>query len=318
MIGLRRKIGSSQAMLLAVGMGIGIGCQPSNNVVAGAPQLLKFSVIGTDGQPVGIEGAGAVAAVSPRATFDALFDRLLDPAAIERLDADGGRTGQPGVATIASDPAVDPASIAVAYTPNGAPPADRGPQVPDGGGPALIPTNPPGPHVDITPTKAMPCATMVSVALTPSRLRSHDGQLPFKLADDTVESTLAFLTEPLTATITVPMVAVDAGTGDPDGGMTLTSMGVPASSVAHVTFNTLVPADQIQLTVKVQNVVLPDVGSVARDGTDPTTWNVTPPRTGWPPGAEVTVAVIADAMDGYGVKIGAVPDAQSFTVAVAP
>jgi hypothetical protein len=311
MIGSFRKPRFGGALMLAGAMGL--GCQPSSNVKPGAPLLLSFSVLAPDGSVVALDGNSGAAAVPPRATFSALFDRLLDPTAIEVLDADGGLTSQTGIATMISAPSVEPTSIVAIYVPNGAPPAESGPQLPDGGGPVLIPGYPPGPRVDITPQLAMPCETMVSIALTASKLRSHDQQLPFKPASSTVESTLTFMTGPLTATIVVPMV--DNG----DGGTTSTA--VPADSVAHVTFNTFVPVDdttaKIHVTVKQDDVVLADLGTPVPDASDATTWNVAPPAAGWPSGSRVDIEVTADAMDLYGITQGT-PVSGSFTVAVTP
>jgi hypothetical protein len=280
--------------LLGVGVLGGVGCQPSNNVASGPPELLSFMAIGPDGTAVTFTDAGAAAPVPPLAHFQALFDRLLDPTALEALDGDGGIEAQQGVVQVTSTPPVDPLTLNVTYTPNGVVP----PNDPDSGAPVFVTALPVGPSIDVVPTAALPCATMVSVALNPAKIRSHDQAAAFVLKDATVSSVLRFVTQPFTATITVPNPPTTDG-------------------VANVTLNTLVPGDvvgHIAVTVTVGGVAVPGFGPAVADATNANQWDVAPPDTGWPAGATVTVTVDAALADGYGATLGAAVSA-AFEVA---
>jgi hypothetical protein len=296
---------------------VGVGCQPSNNVASGPPELLSFTATGPDGTALAFTGVMAAAPVPPLAHFQALFDRLLDPTSLEALDGDGGIQAQQGVVLVTSTPPVDPLTLNVSYTPNGVVP----PNDPDSGAPIFVTALPPGPSIQVIPTAALPCATMVSVALNPAKIRSHDQTAAFVLKDATVTSVLNFVTQPFTATITVPTPpAVDGGTDDAsvDDGGSPSGSGVPNDSVANVTLNTLVPGDvaaHIAVTVTVGGAVLPGFGPAVADAMNANQWDVAPPPgTTWPPGATVTVTVDADLADGYGSTLGAAVSA-AFEVA---
>ena len=269
------------------------GCQPSNKVAAGAPELVSFDVIGPDGMPVALVTEAGAALVPPLSKFRAVFDRLLDPSTIEIFDPDGGVTPQSGVAMTTSTPKVhDP--VTVAYTPNG----DIN----------FYPVFSPGPSLTVTPEGALPCGVSVTVELNPNKVRSHDQQTPFKPKDDSVKGTLTFATEPFAATLTIPKP--DTG---PDAGSVGTT--VPTDSVATVQFNTLVPqeiAGSIHVTFD-NPTGMPGKAIVMQDKVDSTLWKIAPPDTGWPVGT-VKIDISADAADTYGTTLGTAV-AGSFEVA---
>ncbi len=286
------------------------GCQPSNDVPAGAPLLLSFTATAPDGTALVFDGAVATGAGSPLSHFLALFDRLLDPTQLSALDGDGGILPQGDVVRVTSTPAVDPLTVQATYTPNGfVPPLD-----PDAGTPIFASALPEGPSLAVVPTAALPCGTVVSVALNPAKIRSHDQKVPFAPKDTTVPTQLTFTTEPFTATLGLPQPpttdgGADAGADDAgaDDAGTPVSPGVPVGATATVTFNTLVGADagdHITITVTVGAEVVPGFGPAVVDPANPNVWNVAPPATGWPAGATVTVTVDSEVTDGYGAKLG--------------
>jgi hypothetical protein len=285
------------------------GCQPSNDVPAGAPLLLSFTATAPDGTALVFDGAVATGAASPLSHFLALFDRLLDPTQLSALDGDGGILPEGDVVRVTSTPAVDPLTVQATYTPNGfVPPLD-----PDAGTPIFMSALPEGPSLAVVPTAALPCGTVVSVALNPAKIRSHDQKVPFAPKDPTVPTQLTFTTQPFTATLGLPQPpATDAGAdagddaGAGDAGAAV-SPGVAVDATATVTFNTLVGADagdHITITVAVGAEVMPGFGPAVVDPANPSVWNVAPPATGWPAGATVTVTVDGDVADGYGAKLG--------------
>jgi hypothetical protein len=296
------------------------GCQPSNDVPAGAPLLLSFTATAPDGTalvfgPVGALGAVATGAASPASHFLAIFDRLLDPTQLSALDRDGGILPEGDIVRVASTPAVDPLTVQATYTPNGFVPSLD----PDAGTPLFGSALPEGPSLAVVPTAALPCGTTVSVALNPAKIRSHDQKTPFAPKDTTVPTQLTFTTEPFTATLGLPQPpTADGGddAGAEDAG-TVVSPGVPVDATATVTFNTLVGADagdHIAVTVTVGTAVVPGFGPAVVDPANPSVWNLVPPSAaGWPAGATVTVTVDGDVADGYGTKLGS-PVSGSFQV----
>src|SRR5688500_17054774 len=88
------------------------GCTPTNKVKPGAPVLMVFTPVGPDGV-----AADPTMPVPPLAFIYALFDRILDPDALEAIDSDGGIKPHAGVAAVDwTGGAID---ITTVYTPNG-------------------------------------------------------------------------------------------------------------------------------------------------------------------------------------------------------
>lgn len=292
----------------ALWMGIAAtGCTPSNKVKPGQPELVSFGVVGPAG-PVELTGDTPV---PPLATFFAVFDRLLDASAIETID-DAGITPNAGVAIIETEGmSVD---SSVLYVPNG----DA----------KFTLIYPPGPSITITPVNGLPSASMVTVSLSPDHVRSHDQTQPFKAAED-VPETLSFTTEPLMVTIEVPAPEpVDSGMeadgGDADGGVdggmapTVTP-AVDPDYVVNVAFNNQT-ADETEAAIAVTATVgatpVANLGAtVARAMDSQSAWTVSPPATGWPAGATVTVTVGAAAADKFGKTLGT---AATATLTVKP
>jgi hypothetical protein len=247
--------------------------------------------------------------------FLALFDRLLDPTQLSALDGDGGILPEGNIVLVTSTPAVDPLTVQATYTPNGFVPTLD----PDAGTPLFASALPEGPGLAVVPTAALPCGTVVSVALNPAKIRSHDQKVPFAPKDTTVPAQLTFTTEPFTATLGLPLPLTTDGGADAgaDDAGTAVSLGVLGDSTATVTFNTLVGADagnHIAITVTVGTEVMPGFGPAVVDPANPSVWNVAPPSAaGWPAGATVTVTVDGDVADGYGIKLGS-PVSGSFQV----
>ena len=302
-------------------MAASVGCTPSNKVPAGAPVLVNFVVVDPTGAAVDLTPteAGTTPQVPALSTFYALFDRLLDPTTLETIDSDGGTiTPNQGVAVIQWSGG----SVAshILYVPNSDAkftliPALFG--IPYANGPSIT--------VSTTMDLGLPSDSAVTVGLDPGKVRSHDQATPFKV-DDGVTSPVTFHTEPLTASIVVPVpepsdaaAADDAGTDDAstgDGGTgASTPPPVDPAYVVHLSFNNFTAdatAAQIRTTDMAGTPI--DLGAVvARDDMDPTGWMVSPPSTGWPPGAAITITVGANAVDNFGIKLGAAASA-SFTV----
>lgn len=289
----------------ALWMGIAAaGCSPSNKVKSGPPELVSFGAVGPDG-PVELVTEAGENPVPPLAMFVAVFDRLLDASAIETIDDDGGISGNQGVALIESEGM--PIDSTVVYVPNG--------------DPVFTLFYPPGPSITITTVNGLPSASTVTVALNPDHVRSHDKTQPFRAADGGME-TLSFMTEPLGAAIDVPApVPVDGGTeadGGADGGTGETiTPPVDPDFVVNIAFNNQT-ADTTEATIAaaatVAGVPVANLGAtVARAMDSQSAWTVSPPMTGWPAGATVTVTVGAAAADKFGKTLGA-PATATFTV----
>lgn len=308
--------------LLGTGVVTGAACAPSNTVEPGAPRLLSFTATAPDGTALDLTDPQATSTVSPLEHFQALFDRLLDPTQLSALDGDGGILPEQDVAEITSTPAVDPLTVQATYTPNGF----VAPLDPDAGTPLYVSALGPGPSITIVPTAALPCGAMVSVALNPAKVRSHDQKATFVPKDVTVPVMLTFTTAGFGFTFNLPQPppmdgggvdASDDAAGD-DGG-TPPNVRVAADSTASVKFNTLVGSDagdHITVTVTVGSAVVPGFGPAVVDASDPSLWNVAPPSAGWPAGATVTITVDGDVVDGYGSKPAQVSKSASFEVAL--
>jgi hypothetical protein len=287
----------------------GIACTPSNQVQPGAPVMLSFSVVDPLGAEITLVTEAGSNTVPPLSHFVATFDRLLDPTALEVIDSDGGGiTPQAGVGKISwSGGAVDSNAL---YTPNGHH--------------IFTLIYPKGPSITITPTLGLPSGSTVMVSLDSNKVRSHDQTTPFTPAAD-VAAILTFDTDPLAATVVVPeSVPSDAGSGDDggadggaDGGPTLVMPPVDPDFVVHIPFNNQTADSteaQVQVSATVASQPVANLGAtIARDDTDPTGWAVTPPASGWPAGATVTVTVGAAAADNFARTLGTAVTA-TFTV----
>ncbi len=289
------------------------GCTPNNSVKSGAPVMVTFSVVDPTGSTVELlTEAGTTTPVPPLSTFYALFDRILDPTPLEELDGDGGITPKEGAANVAwSGGAIPVKSL---YVPDG----DRKFTLI-----AAAYGLRDGPSLTVTPTMGLPSGSSVTVALEPSKVRSHDQTTPF-VAGDGVMTMLTFETEPLTATVTVPAApeAPDAGTDDAGTDDAGASGGAPPSVatdyVVNVSFNNLTTdatADVIQVSATLAGAPIAGFDSPppARDAMKPTDWDISPPQDGWPPGAVVTVTVGAAAADNFQQTLAA-PVSATFTV----
>src|SRR5712691_1614773 len=92
------------------------GCDPSNNVPAGPPQLVSFSVLSTANPfagPLSISGDAGLTPVTGYVHLTALFDRLLDPIPVTGYD--GGMDFGAADDAIMLTPAL-PASAVISYT----------------------------------------------------------------------------------------------------------------------------------------------------------------------------------------------------------
>lgn len=293
------------------------GCTPSNKVKPGQPVMLSFGVVAPTGFPVELETEAGPVLVPPLSTFHAVFDRLLDPTGIEEL-RDGGPVGAAGVGVI------DWA---------GRPVANSGHYVPNGDAKFTL-IYPPGPSVDVIPDKGLPSDSMLTVALNPEHIRSHDQKTTFK-ADDEVPDTLTFTTEALAATIAVPAPEApdggadqDGGTGDDGGAAPGVAPPVAPDFAVAITFNNqtaATTAGAIKVAATVDGVAV-DVSKAAiaraQDGAGGEIQNIwvvsAPPLPdgmpgSWPARAVVTITVDTTAADKFEKTLGAAVSA-TFTV----
>ncbi|MEP6653100.1 MAG: hypothetical protein ABJA82_07055 [Myxococcales bacterium] len=286
-----------------------VGCDPTNRVAPGAPALVAFSVVTPAGQAAELVTEAGPKSVPPLSHFFALFDRILDPTGVEVVDSDGGITAKEGVADVKwTGGAIESTSL---YIPNG---HHKWTLIPAGfyGMPFAV-----GPSLTITPLSPLPSGSTVTVTLNPEKVRSHD-QLHSFVANGDVPYPLTVQTDPLQVTTDEPQPVAD-GVVDaavPPG----QTPPVAADFVLHVTFNNYtapITKDAIQTVVTVAGAPVPhslfDV-LTAPDPTNPTVWTVSPPNSGWPAGAAVTVTIGTTAMDNFGVALAA-PATASFTVA---
>jgi hypothetical protein len=306
----RLAIGPSVVVFSAM-----MGCTPANKIPAGAPLLVKFSVIDPSGQGLELVTEAGVSTVPPLSKFYALFDRLLDATALETVEGDGGTlTPKEGVARITWSGGAIPAQTL--YIPNGDPKFTQVPAIflgiPFGNGPSLT----------ITPLSGLPSGSMVTVGLDPMKVRSHDQTTPF-MAGDGGSASLTFVTDPLAASVVVPAVEPPDG-GDVDGGASDggdagmapgVQPPVDTDYVVHVSFNNQTAASTAaQIHASVGGIPISAMDAmVTPDDMSQGGWTVTPPNGGWPPGAMVTITVGAGAADNFGQTLGA-PVSASFTV----
>lgn len=300
------RISKTGSMLTLVGL-VAVGCAPSTKVQPGAPQLMKFVVVGP-GNAIAelVTEAGAPKQVSTGLFAFAHFDRILDPTPLETVDPDGGViTPKAGVARVEWSGGEIPANTL--YIPNGDVKWTLIPAL--FGLPFGI-----GPSITITPTRdgtsdatGFPSGATVTVTLDPLKVRSRDQKNAFVAAPG-VASPLVFETEPLQAAIEVPAFE------PPDGGA---DAGAPDARVVKVTFNNLTPASNqaaIQVAVTVGGAPAPGVvAEITQSTENGAEWSVAPPMDGWPPGATVTVTVTTAATDNFQVPLAAATSA-TFTV----
>ncbi|MBC8132844.1 MAG: hypothetical protein H7X95_07670 [Deltaproteobacteria bacterium] len=275
--------------------------------------MMSFSVVGPDGSMVETEtDAGASIPVPPLSHFVAIFDRLLDPTTLLDVDEDAG--------TIEPKPPTTRVAI-ITWLGGGSAESKT----------AYVSSNhhkfalffPPGPSLTTTPLTGLPSGTGgITVTFDPDKVRSRDQSTPFAAAQG-VKSSLVLVTEPLMVSFDVPVPdPADGGASDDDAGDGGSGPGmalpVPADFVAHVLFNNYTSADTaaaIEVTGTLAGVPIAALGAaVAADAENPASWTVSPPTTGWPSGAVITISVGAAAADRFGVALGA-PASASFTVA---
>jgi len=294
------------------------GCAPSNKVKPGQPVMLSFGVVDPTGTPVELETEAGPTLVPPLSTLHAVFDRLLDPTGIEDLKDAGPPVGTEGVGVIDW---------------SGRPVANTGRYIPNGDAKFTL-IYPPGPSIDVIPSEGLPSDSMLTVALNPEHVRSHDQTVAFK-ADDGVADTLTFTTEALAVTIAVPAPEApdggtddDGGTGDDGGAAPGVAPPVASDFAVSITFNnqtaaTTVGAIKVAATVDGAAVdVTKAVVARAKDDDDhdiPNIWVVSPPPLAdgmpgsWPARAVVTVTVDTTAADKFDKTLGAAVTA-TFTV----
>ena len=271
--------------LLGLALVSAAGCSPNQDVQPGPPVLVSFSVVdNSTGQALELtDDAGAVE-VSPLVHLAALFDRLLDGAAVTNVDATGMDLGTDVVAVSITPalPAGAPApSFTSVYTPNGGTTGLFFPQ---------------GPYITTTATPTFPSGATLTATLDPTRVRSKKGE-PF-----TGHGTLTFHTLPFAAAVAVPeaMADPDAGAADPDAGPLPVT---PEMQMVTITFNNIAGATIADhITVTAGGLPFTDVTFSGNDGTSNTV-TVTPTTT-WPPGTTIVVTVDATAADPFGDVTG--------------
>jgi hypothetical protein len=281
--------------LLGVSAG---GCEPKNDVQAGPPELLSFSVIdNASGQPLELTSDAGAITVPGFVHLSALFDRLLDPVPLANFD--GGADQGSNVTMVTVAPAL-PGGLTVSYissyTPNGGPVEIKpGSMVPGGlffG---------PGPTLDTRPDPTFPSGSTITVTLDGTKVRSKKGEA------FTGAGQLMFLTQPFAASFAVPMADPDPDAGADAGPPTVMPMMQPVT----ITFNNVV-GSTIASHVHVTAGGAPFAAvSVDPSMDNPTVVTVTPTGS-WPANSTIVVTVDATAADALGGATGA-PASESFT-----
>ncbi|HEY8924181.1 MAG TPA: hypothetical protein VIU64_07350 [Polyangia bacterium] len=300
----RNDASACAAALGGVCLALFAGCEPSNTVKAGAPEIVSFGAVSpADGSPVELAGA------PPMTNFLAIFDRLLDAASLE--DAKGN--AKAGLAQIQSMVPTQLVPVTTNYVPNG----DS----------MFFLKLPPGPSLTVLPVCGLPAAGSVVVSLDLTKLRSHD------LATSAVPGTLDG-GAPVMTTLTVTTAALSVTTDVPPPTEADPVMGTPAAlgaadptTVFNLTFNNVMPGPaapvacavlpsagtHVHVTAEVGGAAAAPIDAViAPDMMNPSHWTVSPPAdTGeWPAGAVVTVTIDKDVTDTYGVALGTATNAS--------
>lgn len=280
------------------------GCEPSNSVKAGPPEIVSFGAVSAaDGSPV------ELAAAPPMTNFLAIFDRLLDAASLE--DAKGG--AKAGLVQVQSAIPTQVVPVTTNYVPNG----DS----------QFFLKLPAGPSLTVLPVCGLPAAGSVVVSLDLTKLRSHDrstNAVPGTVdGGPPVMTSLTVMTARLSVTTDIPPPTE----ADPVAG-TPAALGVADPTTAfNLTFNSVMPgpaapaacaplpsaATHIHVTAEVGGAAAVPIAAVIEpDMTNPSHWTVSPPAdTGaWPAGAVVTVTIDLDTTDTYGVALGTATNAS--------
>jgi len=278
------------------------GCEPSNSVKAGAPEIVSFGpVSAADGSPVKDTDT------PPMTNFVAIFDRLLDAASLE--DADGG--AKAGLVQVQSAVPTELIPVTTNYVPNG-----------DIQFSLLLPK---GPSLTVLPVCGLPAARSIKVSLELTKLRSHDRSASAVSAVDAVPpvlTTLVVMTAPLSVATDVPAPSIDPITG------AIASFGAAdPTTVFNLTFNSVMPGPaapaacaalpsagtHVHVTAEVGGAPATPIPAVIEpDMTNPSHWTVAPPAaTGeWPAGAVVTITIDPTTTDTYGVALGTATNAS--------
>ncbi|MDX2018612.1 MAG: hypothetical protein SF187_00120 [Deltaproteobacteria bacterium] len=275
MLGLEKPL--PRVALLAGALWLG-GCIEADK--PGTPRLVAFDVIDATGSAVMKDPDAAVFTATPRATFTAVFDNVLDFTQI--VDVEAG-VGLPGLVTITVKGV--PAATSTVYTPNGSQKYHF--------------ITAAGPNISATPMGGLPSGASVVVALDVARLRGHNGQ-PV-VVDAAVPAQISFETAPFGVTGEASDMPFT-----PDHAFVITASNIPGETFAT----------KVSATSTVGAVTTPVEVTVTASEEDPTSFTVAPMAGMWPAGAKITVAVAADAADAFGVALGQ-PASIDFTVAAA-
>lgn len=277
MLRFGRPLARAAAFAGALGL---TGCVEADK--AGTPHLVSFDLIDATGAPIMRVPDAAVFTTSPRVTFMAVFDNVLDFSQIVNVDAG---TTTPGLVTIAA--VGNPVADAV-YTPNGHNKF------------TLI--YPKGPNITASPSPGLPSAASVTVALNTALLRGQNGQ---PLVVGAAPASISFQTDPFSVKGEDPEMMMPFSA---DHAFVVTASNIPnadfASKITVAGTVNMVPVVGLEYTVTVSEA-------------DPAQFLVAPKAGMWPAGSKITVTVAADAADQFGVALG-MPATLSFDVAAPP
>lgn len=278
MLGFEKPL--PRAAFLAGALWFG-GCIEADK--AGTPHLVAFDIIDATGSPVMREPDAAVFTATPRASFTAVFDNVLDYTQI--VDVEAG-VGLPGVVTLTVD--AMPRGISTIYTPNG--------------NHKFHFITAAGPNIAATPMGGLPSGANVVVALDTARLRGHNGQ-PVVI-DPAIPAQISFQTAPFSVKGEDPAPMMPAFSAD--HAFVITASNTPGEAFAT----------KVTATSTIGAVATPVDVTVAPSEADPTSFTVAPTAGMWPAGAKITVVVATDAADAFGIALGQ-PASLEFTVAAA-
>lgn len=310
---------------------LAIGCEPSNDVKGGPPQITKLEVVDSTGATVPFDADAGVPTVPPLVSFRASLDRIVNASALEQL-TDGGPVGRPGVATVQTSRAGAMTTAQTFYLPNGSTTY------------SLLDKLfgfAPGPYVAWTVQPGLPSATRVTFTVNRALIQAKGNPAQTATLATGVSDTLVFDTEPFTPSFLLPDdMAVEGGEPDPsaltdagapdaaasDDGGAPADAGAPAlptitpDATIRVKFNNT-GGDGLEKNVFVR--VLDEKGAVTTTAfsveldDSHTTVNVAPAMDQtWPVGHTVEVTVGPNAADLFGVKVAA-PSSARFLVTAA-